>query len=317
MQNLVFNGNDYVLPNITIGCESLGGTDWGDKDIDEISKTLIYASEKGYNCFDTADVYGLGLSEKRLNTIFGKKLRDNFIISKFGVRWKQLNKNQRAKTYIDLSLSYLHEALNNSLKRLELDAIPLYLIHWPNTDYLLDDILNALENYKQQGKILNYGICNFSLDHIKNADISNISAVCNSFSMINSTENLDILKYAERKKIQRLIYGTFGQGILAKKHDKNKSFGNNDRRSRLTHFKNQKNKSQTSLINKIEEISINMGVSMAQVTHKWTQNKKISDSTILGVSNIRQLKDIILADDFDLEPNDLKILDELTDYYRN
>ena len=135
--------------------------------------------------------------------------------------------------------------------------------------------------------------------------------------MINSTENLDILKYAERKKIQRLIYGTFGQGILAKKHDKNKSFGNNDRRSRLTHFKNQKNKSQTSLINKIEEISINMGVSMAQVTHKWTQNKKISDSTILGVSNIRQLKDIILADDFDLEPNDLKILDELTDYYRN
>lgn len=315
MQSLVFNGNDYVFPKITIGCESLGGTDWGDKDINDISKTLIYASEKGYNCFDTADVYGLGLSEKRLNKIFGNKLKDNFIISKFGVRWEQLNSNERAKTHIDLSLSYLEDALKNSLKRLQLETIPLYFIHWPNTNYLLDDVLNALENYKQQGKILNYGICNFSLDHIKNTDISNISAVCNSFSMINSTENLEILKYAERNKIQRLVYGTFGQGILTKKYDKNKSFGNNDRRSRLTHFKNQKNKSQTSLINKIEEISIDMGVSMAQVTYKWTQNKRISDSSILGVSNIRQLKDIISADDFDLEPNDLKILDELSDNY--
>lgn len=316
MEELIFNNKVYKLPNITLGCEALGGTDWGDKDINDISKTLIYASEKGYNCFDTADVYGLGLSEKRLSKIFGNKLRNNFIISKFGVRWEQLNNNERAKTHIDLSLSYLEDALKNSLKRLKLDTIPLYFIHWPNTNYLLDDILNALENYKQQGKILNYGICNFSLDHIKNSDISNISAVCNSFSMINSKENLAILNYAERKKIQRLVYGTFGQGILTKKYDNNKSFGNNDRRSRLTHFKNQKNKSQTSLINKIEEISINLGVSMAQVTHKWTQNKRISDSSILGVSNINQLKDIISADDFDLEPNDLKMLDELSDNYR-
>ena len=100
---MIFNNKDYNIPKITIGCEALGGTDWGNKDIEVLTKVINEAFDYGYNCFDTADVYGLGESEKRIGNIFKNRKDKVFIITKFGIRWHQKNKSRRALTYKDLS----------------------------------------------------------------------------------------------------------------------------------------------------------------------------------------------------------------------
>ena len=102
--SLVFSGRKPS--KLAMGCEQLGGTDWGQVDISLIRRAVQRAWEMGISVFDTADVYGLGNSEEELCKALGKHRKDAFIISKFGVAWKSVDK-LRAKTYIDLSPEYL------------------------------------------------------------------------------------------------------------------------------------------------------------------------------------------------------------------
>ena len=96
-----------------------------------------------------------------------------FIISKFGVAWKSVN-YLRAKTYIDLSPEYLVTALENSLRRLQIEAIPLYMVHWPDPDFDLKGTFEVLEKMRCEGKILNYGVSNFGKSEIT-PDISRLA----------------------------------------------------------------------------------------------------------------------------------------------
>jgi len=88
---------DTKFSKICFGCEPLGGTDWGDIDLDKIEEAINLSIEKGLNFFDTADCYSLGLSEERLSHILGSKRKDLVIATKGGMAWKNKPKFKRAK----------------------------------------------------------------------------------------------------------------------------------------------------------------------------------------------------------------------------
>tara|TARA_Y200000002_G_scaffold148627_1_gene122802 strand:- start:6194 stop:7141 length:948 start_codon:yes stop_codon:yes gene_type:complete len=312
---MIFNGKEYNVPGITVGCESLGGIDWGNKDISIISNVLIEAKERGFNCFDTADVYGLGRSEERISQIFKKSIKDIFIITKFGIKWKILKNIDRAETKIDLSLDYLDTALHNSLKRLNTDVIPLYLVHWPDKNSSIDLLINQLEIYKKAGKIMNFGISNFTLNDISNETLKKVDAVCNSFSLLNAKKNIPILREAKHHNISSFIYGTLEQGLLSGNYTRKSLFSNNDRRSRLKEFQKMENPKQQNLLSEIRKISEKNDMSMSQVVFKWTNNQQISNSLIMGISTIDQLTNLQEAEKTSLSENDIRLLNKLSNDY--
>ena len=314
---MIFNNKKYSIPKITIGCEALGGTDWGKKDINELSNVLNKSFDYGFNCFDTADVYGLGESERKINEIFREKTKEIFIISKFGIRWNNKETKGRATTYKDLSVNYLREALEGSLKRLKIDAIPLYLVHWPDNRYDIDQIISELKSQKEKGKIINFGLSNFSLKDISLNSLNEIDAICNSFNLLDQNSNKNILIEGHKLNKSIFVYGTLAQGLLTGKYSKDSHFEADDRRSRLDHFKKNYDHNLEKIIKKILEISKNNKESAAQVVHKWIVSKKIADSSIIGISNVSQLEELMKVSDSKLQDKYIEELDYLGNQYIN
>jgi aryl-alcohol dehydrogenase-like predicted oxidoreductase len=120
------------LSPLCFGCEPLGGTDWGGVDVAEIGLAIDHALDLGIDFFDTADVYGLGLSEERLAEALGTRRHDVVIATKGGVSWSRPGPQLRATVTYDSSPQYLRTAVENSLRRLRLDVLPIYYIHWPD-----------------------------------------------------------------------------------------------------------------------------------------------------------------------------------------
>ncbi len=129
MERILLGKTDLEVSRVGLGCEPLGGHDWGYIDEKEVEAAVIEAYDRGINVFDTADVYGLGRSEEKLSKILGSRLRDTVVVTKGGVGWETDLPGSRSRTFIDLKADHIVKSLEGSLRRLKLDCIPVYLLH--------------------------------------------------------------------------------------------------------------------------------------------------------------------------------------------
>ena len=125
------------LSSICFGCEPLGGTDNGDFDLKSLSKAIDIAIDLGINFFDTAGVYGLGLSEERLTKILGKRRHNLVIATKGGLSWKKNNLG-RAVVVKDCSSFAIRRDVESSLSRLKLETLPIFFVHWPDSSHIAE-----------------------------------------------------------------------------------------------------------------------------------------------------------------------------------
>src|SRR5690348_16088167 len=171
-------GNGVPLSRICFGCEPLGGTDWGEVDVSAIADAVEAALEAGINFFDTAAVYGLGLSEERLSAILGERRHDVVIATKGGLTWTMGAAGGRATVSRDSSLRELQLGVEGSLRRLRLEWLPVYYIHWPDPRTELRYSFEFLMKLKAEGRIGRIGCSNFSAAQIRAAsDVSDVSLV--------------------------------------------------------------------------------------------------------------------------------------------
>lgn len=303
------NYSYYPPSRLTIGCEPLGGTDWGKYDITEVRKTIARAIDYGITSFDTADVYGLGQSEEELSKALGEDRHKAFIISKFGVRWEKDDKSQRSKTFKDSSPKYIRTALENSLRRLRVETIPLYMVHWPDKKLSNNTVMECLESLKISGKILNYGISNFDLDDVKSiAENWKLSSIQDSFNLLDFEKNLSIFKNAKSLKLSTFSYGTLAQGLLSNKFTKYPLFSSNDRRSRLKNFREENWDENKKKITKLNLVAQKYNKKCSSVAIRWALDSGYIDSAIVGVKNIEQLKENICCLDWNLSKEDISLL---------
>ena len=144
MEYRKLGNTDLNVSRIILGCEPLGGTDWGDFNLEDAKNAVRHALELGINTFDVADVYGLGQAEEVLAEALGQRRHDSIIITKFGVNWRTSEFQARAETFRDASPKHVRSALEASLRRLKIEYIPLYLIHWPDPNTPIEDTIEAL-----------------------------------------------------------------------------------------------------------------------------------------------------------------------------
>lgn len=240
MQYRKFGNTDLHVSEVGFGAWAIGGgamigntvIGWGDAD-DISSEKAIYASlDAGINFFDTADIYGLGHSEKLLGKTIGQR-KDTIIATKVG------NVARQNQFTIDYSKKYILSACEQSLKRLKREVIDYYQLHTARLNHLQQgDCIEAVQELQQKGKIRFWGLSLNTFDPLPEAEYLIKQNLGNGFQLVLNLLNqrgLSLLDTAAEKGYGIIARMPLQFGLLTGKFDKGFSFAANDhRKKRLT-----------------------------------------------------------------------------------
>ena len=219
-------GIDQRVSRVGLGTWAIGGWLWGGTDLKESIAAIHRALDLGINLIDTAPVYGFGRSEE----IVGKALkqygkRDQIIVAtKLGLSWKS-----EQDVFRDSRRATILKEIEASLRRLKVDHIDLYQVHWPDPLTPFAETAETLELLLKQGKIRAIGVSNFSVEQMeefrKVAPLHSLQPPFNLFERgIESKE----LAYCLKKHIATLGYGSICRGLLSGKMRKEREFKGDD-----------------------------------------------------------------------------------------
>ena len=279
------------LSPICFGCEPLGGTDWGDVNMGDMKKAIYTALDLGVNFFDTAGVYGLGLSEKRLSNILGSHRHDMIIATKGGLSWKS-NSSGRAAVVKDSSPSAIRRDVENSLKRLRLESLPIFFVHWPDNNTLVRETFFELMKLKSDGKIQSIGCSNFSAGQIQEAcSVAQVDYIQIAVNILSGFPDERISNVCAQNEIKIIAYNVLANGLLTGKFDKNSKFPKHDRRSRLPLFRGEEYYKILDQIEKLKIIAKADNKSVLQHSINWVLKQNNISSAILGIKSSNQIAD--------------------------
>ena len=291
---------------IVLGCEPLGGTDCGRVDLSEAIAAISHGLELGINAFDTADVYGLGQSEIVLSNALGSRRHDAVIISKFGVNWENQEPGGRARTYRDSSPQHVRKALEGSLRRLRVDRIPVYVVHWPDPKTPITSTMEALMECREKGLIGNIGVSNFSAAQLTEAAAVAVPDVAEAqLSLLDRNTLREFAPSCVRLGVSLLAYGTLAQGLLTGKYETGIRFEADDRRSRLPHFAPARMEQSAPLLEAIAERARQLNCTMAQVAIRWVLDQPGVTAAIVAAKSPSQVQEAVESAKFRVDLSDL------------
>jgi aryl-alcohol dehydrogenase-like predicted oxidoreductase len=255
---------DLAISRVGLGGCPLGGFGWGTVDDEDAVAAVRQAFDCGINFFDTADIYGLGHSERLLAKALGPNRGSVVIASKFGVR------RVNGKMIRDSSPAWLRTAVEESLRRLGIESIPLYYIHWPDANTPISETIGELKRIRQSGKIQAFGVSNFSVAQIVEAhDVAPISAVQGQLSLIDQAVARPLLAELPRLHLPLVTWGSLAHGLLTGKYDGLSQFADDDRRSRYPNFQSPKLCANLRVVGQLRQEAVNLQITPAQVAIRW------------------------------------------------
>lgn len=217
MQTRKLGNSDLNITPAGYGAWAAGGSGWqfawGSQDDNDSIAAIHRALELGVNWIDTAAVYGLGHSEE----VVGRALKSwhgsrPYVFTKCGLRW-----DARGQVEKVLSADSIRREAEDSLRRLSLDVIDLYQIHWPPDpdSPALEEGWSTLADLKREGKVRWIGVSNFSVAQLKRAQaIAPVTSLQPPYSLIHREVEEDILPYCLHKGIGVIVYSPMASGLL-------------------------------------------------------------------------------------------------------
>lgn len=291
METILLGNTDQKISRVGLGGCPLGGYGWGRCDDQLASEAVQRALDLGVNFFDTADVYGLGHSEELLSAALGTHRTEVVIASKFGVRW-----DASGRTRKDSSPGYMREALEASLRRLRVDCIPLYYVHWPDGVTPLAETVAALDRARQEGKIRWIGLSNHSAEALREAlAILPVQAVQVQFSLVDQEPVKNLLPMAANEKTTLVTWGSLAQGLLTGKFDAETTFQDGDRRKRYENFLGEKLQANLKVVKVLRRVAERLGVTPAQVAIRWLLDTPGVGSVLFGAKRPEQTDDNVAS----------------------
>lgn len=297
------------ISRIGFGCWAIGGHGWGTvQDKDSIS-AIRKALRLGINFFDTADIYGLGHSEEILSKALGKKIKEVIIATKFGLNWRK-NNNNNIEIFKDCSPKWVIKALDASLKRLKIDCIPVYQIHWPDPKTPIIETMKVLKKCKEAGKIRYIGCSNFSIDLIKEAQrVCRIDSLQSSYSLIDHLTE-EKFAYCKKENMGFISYGSLVQGLLTGKYGLKSKFSNNDHRSqeKYKNFHGARFNANLVIVEKVRWLAKKYNKTCAQVALRWVLDNPSVTCALTGIKKPEQIKNNIGSLNWELHAEDRQML---------
>ena len=305
--NKLKNGS-MELSALGFGCGPMGLYDYGKVSEKELIESVQIALDGGVTLFDTADIYGLGMSEKILGKALGVNRTKAKIASKFGVR-----KDPQGRTFYDNSPEWIEKALEGSLKRLNTDYLDLYQIHYFDNKIHLDEIFEILEKKCSEGKILSYGISNI---YDLNMPLPpNLVSFTMEYSLCSRQHVNKISSFINNHNLNFLSWGSLGEGILSGLYNKDTFFKDSDRRSRKEYknFHGDKLLHNLEIVSVMKSISIENGKSLPQIAIRWILDTLGSNtSVLLGIKRPSDISSALGAFDWELSKEQLEMLTSIS-----
>ena len=304
---------DLELTNIGLGTFPMGGADWeagwGPQDDKESIATIRRALELGVNWIDTAPAYGLGKAETIVAEAIGKLSTLPIIATKCGLKW-----NSGTKLMNILKKESVKKEAEDSLKRLKIDIIDLYQIHWPVPDKDIEEAWTAIAELIEEGKVRYGGVCNCSVSQMERLSrINPIASLQPPYSMIIRGIEAGELKYCKKNHIGVIPYSPMQRGLLTGKYNKNtrEQLAPNDHRRNEPYFQEPEFSINLELIDGLKPLAEDEDRALAQVAIAWVLRRPEITAAIVGARHPLQLEDTVLAGGWDLGTQKIKAINRL------
>jgi aryl-alcohol dehydrogenase-like predicted oxidoreductase len=300
--------SDLHLTPIGYGAWAIGGGNWefgwGAQDESESLAAIERALDSGINWIDTAAVYGLGHSEE----VVGKALQQHrgakpLVFTKCSMRW-----TPDRKIYRSLKRESLQEELDASLRRLGVDTIDLYQIHWPNPEDELEEGWETLARFQAEGKVRYIGVSNFSVEQMKRVQkIAPITSLQPPYSLLNRNVEKEILPFCQENHIGVINYSPMVSGLLTGKMtaERIRNLPEDDWRKRSANFQSPKLERNLALVELLREIGKPHGVEPGVVAIAWTLRHPAITAAIVGARRPDQVDGVLPAATFRLSESEI------------
>jgi len=314
-QTRQLGNSDLRLTLLGYGAWAIGGGNWefawGAQDDDQSVRTIERALDAGINWIDTAAIYGLGHSEEVVGRALKYATSEPYIFTKCSMRW-----NADRQIYRSLKRASLEEEIENSLRRLGVDTIDLYQVHWPNPEDEIEEGWETLAQFKEQGKVRYLGVSNFSVAQMKRAQkIAPITSLQPPYSLLRRDIEAEILPFCEQHNIGVINYSPMVSGLLTGKMtaERVKEMPADDWRKRSPNFNEPKLTRNLKLAELLREIGDTHNVEPGVVAIAWTLRHPAITAAIVGARRPDQVDGILPAATFRLSPREI---DRIEDFLR-
>jgi aryl-alcohol dehydrogenase-like predicted oxidoreductase len=313
MQIRKLGWTDLNLSTIGLGTWAIGGGgwkfSWGPQDDKESISTIHHALELGINWIDTAAVYGLGHSEEIVGKAI-KKLRHKAIIAtKCGRVWDR-NGNILGR----LKKKSIRSEVEGSLKRLKIEIIDLYQIHWPEPDEDIEEAWGAMADLIKEGKIRYAGVSNFSVEQIKRIQpIHSVASVQAPYSMLERSIEEELLEYCSANNMGIILYSPMQKGILTGKFTRERlqNLPEDDHRRRDPRFHEPELSANLKLVENLRSIAEKSGRTVAQLAIAWVLRRPEVTAAIVGARHPVQIEETFIAGEWVLSKEDIAAIEVL------
>ncbi|GCF10509.1 aldo/keto reductase [Dictyobacter arantiisoli] len=307
MHTRQFGKTDMQITPIGIGAWAIGGGNWefgwGSQDDTKSIATIKRGLELGINWIDTAAVYGLGHSEK----IVGEAIKGRekpYIFTKCSLVW-----GEDRKVSNKLKADSIKRECEASLKRLNIETIDLYQIHWPNPDADIEEGWSTLDELKKEGKVRHIGVSNFNVAQLKRAEkIAPVETLQPPYSLVHPDAETEILPYCEENNIGVIVYSPMASGLLTgtMTKDRIKNMPDDDWRKNDTEYQGDRLERNLQLQQLLSDIAFPHNVTAGVVAVAWTLQNTAVTAAIVGSRSNEQIEDMIMAAEFRLTDFELE-----------
>jgi aryl-alcohol dehydrogenase-like predicted oxidoreductase len=307
MQTRALGLTDLEITPLGIGAWAMGGGGWkfawGPQD-DALSIAAIHkALDAGINWIDTAPVYGLGHSEE----VVARALRDRhekpYIFTKCARNW-----TPDRQIFPCLKRDAVRQECEDSLRRLQVDCIDLYQMHWPEPDEDIEEGWEAMARLQEEGKVRWIGVSNFSIDQLDRIrKIAPPASLQPPYSILSPEIEEAQLPYCGSHDIGVLVYSPMKSGLLTGKMTRERvaAMPEDDFRQRTPHFQEPKLSRNLELVEILRAIGARHGRTPGEVAIAWTLRLPVVTAAIVGLRSPEQVDGVIGAADFRLSEQEI------------
>jgi aryl-alcohol dehydrogenase-like predicted oxidoreductase len=307
--------SEMWLTPIGLGTWAIGGGDWamswGPQDDNTSIAAIHKAIELGVNWIDTAAVYGLGHSEE----IVGRAVKESsvkpFIFTKSGLVWNEKNEIKR-------TLLEIRREVEDSLRRLQVEVIDLYQIHWPVEDVDIEEGWTTMADLQREGKVRHIGVYNFSFAQMERClEIAPITSLQPPYSMLNRAVESEILPFCLGHSIGVINYAPMHSGLLTGAMTKERvaNFPLDDFRRKAKNYQEPLLTRNLAIADFLKQVGARHGVSAGVIAIAWTLTQPAVTAAIVGCRSPEQVEGVWPAAKFRLSQDEMNEIQTYLEAY--
>ena len=311
MQTRQLGNSDLHITPLGLGTWAIGGggwaNGWGSQDDQESIATIKRALGLGINWIDTAAIYGMGHSEE----IVGKAIKGRekpYIFTKCSLKW-----DEKGNITNNLKAASIRAEVEASLKRLDVDVIDLYQIHWPNPDADIEEGWSTMAQLKQEGKVRAIGVSNFNVEQLRRAQkIAPIDSLQPPYSLIKPDVEKEILPFCQEQNIGVIAYSPMASGLLtgAMTKERVQNLPDDDWRKNAPEFTEPRLSRNLELANLLSDIGFPYNRTTGEVAVAWVLRNPAVTGAIVGGRHQRQIEELIGAAEFLIDDLGIEQIDK-------